>query len=130
MLYTRAVSAIHDAVSPFDFRRAAPSAQGQRPPVRAERSEVEAWMPDHVRHDESGTAGLQPEVKCAGGLPGAATPGLSPDLHPGQTFQDFDQRLSALIAGPQRLQGVKEGVDQAGGGQGQVQVFGLLEDEP
>ena len=28
--------AVHDAVQPFDFRRAAPYTQDQRPPVRAE----------------------------------------------------------------------------------------------
>ena len=31
------------------------------------------WMPDHVRHDESGTAGLQPNVK----RPSCPGPGLS-----------------------------------------------------
>ncbi len=65
--------------APLEWR-AAPDAQDQRPPVRAEpvlspaegRSEVEAGRPDHVRHDGGGTAGLQPNVKRSSLLAGPA----------------------------------------------------------
>ena len=46
----------------------------------AERSEVEAGLPDHSRYDGGGTAGLQPNVKRAG-QDGRSAPSAR---HPGQ----------------------------------------------
>ena len=37
-------------------------------PAKAGIQALDRWMPDQVRHDESGTAGLQPNVKRSGRL--------------------------------------------------------------